>query len=162
MLLEYVTKEQQFHGGVVNFYRLPSRAEITEARYYRYNLLVTHVTAMQSSDQAIISPRTDITPPRPQAALVSTQQECMAGCRVFHSVHSSPQSPLTSPCACRAQMLLLASSSQWLPRGDRVCPTPLFLAAQAACGLFSGLLTGNPCISVSALSSARETESPLG
>lgn len=80
---------------------------------------LVHVTAIQSSDQALISPRTNVMLPSPTAA--------------FHLSHSrSPQCPQVHPHlhprACRAQkVLFLASCSECLPLWGSECPTPLFL-----------------------------------
>lgn len=140
-----MTKKQQPHGGTVNFYRLSSRAEIDETgcyRYnYRYNLLVTHVAAMQGSDLAIISPNIDVTPPRPPA--VFSSQAAGAHGRLQNTpVHpqlcplSQPMSPQGSDAFVDIQLQAAA------PQGDAYAQ-PLLPTAQAAYGLFSGLITGN-------------------
>lgn len=124
-----MTKNQQPHGGIVNCYWLPSRAKINGTGYYRCNLLVTHVTAMQNSNMAIISPNIHARPP---AGWVPRQQEPLAGCRTPQSIYSSTLSLLTCPWACRAQMLLLASSSKQLPlRGLLMANT--FVAHSPGC-----------------------------
>lgn len=118
---------------------------------------------MQISDQAIISPRIDVTSLRPTAVFSSHATG------IYSRLQSTPVHPHGSlrssnqPTCLQGLAGAFISTQLWAAvTGDCACPTSLFLTAQAARGLFSRLVTGNSCILGSqtcfVLFSTRETE----
>lgn len=140
-----MTKKQQPHGGIVNSYRLSSRAEIDETgcyRYnYRYNLLVMHVAAMQGCDLAVASPNMDVTPPRPP--LVFSSQAAGAHGRLQNTLVHPQLCPLSQPMSLQGSDAFVGIQLQATAPQEDAYAQPLLPTAQAACGLFSGLITGN-------------------
>lgn len=143
MFQVYVTKNQQPHGGIVNCYWLPSRAEINGTGYYRYSLLVTrdshakllhgnhfsqHPCYTSKATSSVEfpgsrSPWQAAGHPNPSAAL--------------HSLSSPAHEPPGLRCFCWHP----APSS--CPSGGCLWPTPLLPTAQSACDLLSGPIAGN-------------------
>ena len=132
-----------------------SRAEISETGCYTYSLLVTYVTAMQSSDQAKISPRTNATPSGPSAVLGSHTAGAHGGLQSTPVCLQLPSSLPTCPHACRARGAFISTQlrAQRLFSLQPRLPVANFLGS---------LLETLSSQATPSLSSAREMESPWG